>query len=424
MYLLRIGSILTLVLMTGFSMGQPNYRFFYGRVIDGSSNAAISNVNFSFTGTKTGTISDRRGSFSFFIDTIPVYMIVSHIGYETQKIWLDGTSFEMTIKLDRMVTTLEEVEIRSINPPEPFYRDQSYAVLDYAIDSSRIYILVYRYSLSASQLICKSTSGDTIGISNLLPFRPTRLFRDCLGFLHILSPDSSYQVFLQENHIFLMFAASLTRFMETLNDCVASTDKLLFFKRMVSNGLGIEFYTVDRISSRRELMAVMEDQKKMTMLNRNKDDLRLMQMEKPPDSRSDFVQWSFAKKVLYRPNTSAMYPLGDRLCVFNSVEKSIEFYSFNADFNGKLLLQFGSVTEGKWTQEIYTDATETKVYTSFNRNGTYILYRINLNTGDLRRVVPLNHLFPQRIRIDNGFVYYLYDVPEKPDNKQLFRQKL
>jgi hypothetical protein len=82
------------------------------------------------------------------------------------------------------------------------------------------------------------------------------------------------------------------------------------------------------------------------------------------------------------------------------------------------------IKEGKWTTEIYIDDIRKQAYTSFRKGGQFTLYRIDLNTGDLKRIISLTHPFPQKIKVHNNFLFYLYDLPAEGDNKHLFRQKL
>ena len=117
-------------------------------------------VNLTIEGTRTGTVTDKTGSFSFFVDTLPATMIVSHVGFETKTILLDATSFSLTLYLTRKPTELQEVEIRA-NAHEAFFKDDHYAVLDYEIDSNLVYLLIFRQRLSKAELVCKSIYGDT-----------------------------------------------------------------------------------------------------------------------------------------------------------------------------------------------------------------------------------------------------------------------
>ena len=59
--------------------GQIHYRFYYGKVFMSDSRGPLANVNISFEGSKLWSVTDQKGAFSFYIDTIPIFMIVSHI---------------------------------------------------------------------------------------------------------------------------------------------------------------------------------------------------------------------------------------------------------------------------------------------------------------------------------------------------------
>ncbi len=173
--------------------GQEQYRFFYGRVVDQETKKGLANVNLSLRGTRIGTITGKRGDFSFFTDSIPAILEVSHLGYNTKEIVLDETSYSMLIYLTKGVTELSEVEIKA-TIKEPFYQDPFYAVRDYEIDGGLVYLLVFRVRLLNSEVICKNIYGDTVARSEVMRFFPNRLFRDCMGYMHVLSDDSGFQI--------------------------------------------------------------------------------------------------------------------------------------------------------------------------------------------------------------------------------------
>ncbi len=405
-----------------YAQGQNFY--FYGKVIDRETRYPIPSANISFTGTDLGSATSNKGEFSFFIDTIPVYMTVSHLGYETQRIWLDNTSASITVMLKLQSQTLKEVEIKSEYEPELFFKDTQYSVLDYAVDSNRVFMVIYRFRLAESELLCLSVSGDTASGSGSLPFRPTRLFHDCMGNIHVLSHDSAYQVFRDSTILRLIYPSEIDRFRKTLFDCVASSGDLLFFRKLSRNQQGVEFYHINRKTSQRQHLTSANDEAKMKMLRRNRDDNALMMMSRIPSGRESFQQWNWVKKVLYKPNTSTLHKINDLLCVFNTADYTLELYTLQGDFTSKLKLQVQQANAGRWTTEIYIDDIDQKAYTSFLKNGVITLYRIDLNTGELKRVTSSMHMFPEKIRVHSNFLFYLYDIPGAGDNKHMFRQKL
>ena len=401
---------------------QDRYHFFYGKVVDQVSKQPIENVNLSIRRSKEGTVTGKNGEFSFFIDTIPASLLVSHVGYITKNILLDETSFSLTIYLSPAMNELPEVEIKA-NSREVFFKDDHYAVLDYEIDSNMVYLLIFRQNLSKAELICKNLAGDTIAASVPFYFKPERLFKDCLGFLHVLSHDSGFQVFRQEKKLHLIHPVNLKKFNDVLKNCVAATPEVLFFQRATDLGMGVEYFGVNRKNLLKKTIAQVKDEKKMKMLRRNLQDAQLLGNDLQPDSRDDFVTWNYVHKILYRPVKTALYRIGEFTCIVNIPERQMEFYDNAGSFSYKLALKIENVNDGRWTNDILLDERTGKIFTAFISNGHYSLYEIDLNSGILKKQLTLFHCYPQKVRVYNDFVYYLYDVAGDPDNKMLYRQK-
>ena len=404
-------------------MAQHKHNFFYGIVSEEGTKRGLPGVNLHIKDTRIGTVSDKTGAFSFFTDSLPSILIVSHVGFETKTVLLDETSFRLSLFMQRKAADLQEVEIKA-DLLEPFFKDDHYAVLDYEVDSNLVWLLVFRQRISQSELICKNIYGDTVATSQPFAFKPVNLFRDCLGTLHILSRDSGFQVFRNGETIQLIHPVKLKKFEDILKNCVASTNDILYFKKITDHGLNVEYYGVDRKTLMQKTITRVGDEKKLKMKRRNPEDEYLLMSARPPVSREDFVTWNYVHKVLYRPVKAMLAQVGSYICIFNNPARQVEFYDPEGNFSYKLSLQVDQVNDGRWTQEIAIDKTSEKAYTTFLRNGICTVYKINLNTGALVRELSLSHPFPEKVRINNGWVYYLYDLSAEADNKMLFRQKM
>ena len=112
----RLFLFTAICLITPLAAQKP---YISGKVQDSETYEAIPNVNISFSRTKLGCATDKNGEFSVVIDSLPVYMIISHLGYETRRIWLEksSTSSGINILLKPAVRMLEEVEIKSSREP-------------------------------------------------------------------------------------------------------------------------------------------------------------------------------------------------------------------------------------------------------------------------------------------------------------------
>ncbi|MEI6436306.1 MAG: carboxypeptidase-like regulatory domain-containing protein [Bacteroidota bacterium] len=404
-------------------MAQQHHRFYYGTVTEEGTKRGLSGVNLFIEGTRIGTVSDKTGAFSFFTDTIPATLTVSFVGFESKSALLDETSFQLSLYLRRKAVELNEVEIKA-NLLEPFFKDDHYAVLDFDIDSNLVWTLVFRQRISKAELICKNLTGDTVAVSEQFTFKPVSIFRDCIGNLHILSSDSGFQIFRSGNMIQLIHPVKLKKFEDVLKNCVASTNEVLFFRKVTNHGLSVEYFGVNRKTMMQQTLAHVTDEEKLKMQRRNNDDAYLLMSARPPESRNDFVTWNYVHKILYRPVKAMLYQIRLYTCIFNNPEKQVEFYDQSGNFSYKLSLQIEKVNDGRWSQDIEIDKTSDKVYTTFLRNGVCTVYEINLNNGVLIKQLSLQHAFPEKVRIYNGWVYYLYDLSSDADNKMLFRQKL
>jgi hypothetical protein len=283
-------------------------------------------------------------------------------------------------------------------------------------------MIIFRVNLSKFELICKRTDGDTVARSAQFHFTPTGLFRDCLGFMHVLSADSVYQVFREGHDLHLIFPDSRKKFDELMLGCRASTAELLFYRNVTKKGLAAEYFAVNKKNFQRTALTEVSDEKKLKMLRRNADDAQNMNSG-IPDDWEQFKEWNFVQKILYKPIKTELYKIGNFICIFDIPESQIEFFDLKGNFSYKLQMKAEKSGEGRWTGDIIVDETDTRVYTTWIRNGTCTLFRVDLNSGELKKQISLEYPFPEKVRVYNNFVYYLYDIPGDPDNKMLYRQK-
>ncbi|MEI7982691.1 MAG: carboxypeptidase-like regulatory domain-containing protein [Bacteroidota bacterium] len=414
--------LLFLVIVKG-GKAQENYNFYYGKILNQITKKPIPNANLSIKGSNIGTNSGKEGEFSFFIDSIPAMLIVSHVGYQPKNSILDKTSFSLTIYLEPKIEQLAEVEITA-RKTSAFFKDDCYSVKDFEIDSGRIFLLIYRTRLLNSEIICKNLSGDTLARSRVIRFLPNRLFKDCMGYFHVLGSDSGYQISRKGDSIKLIHPVGLKKFNDVLKDCIASTPEIFYFQKVTNKGLSVEFYGINRKTLIRYTVASVSDEKKLKMLRRNNDDNGLLWQVRLPDSRDDFVTWNYINKILYRPIKTSLFRMGSYICIFDTPERQIEFYDMEGNYSYKIGLKTDTIHNGRWTNDILIDGATGKMYTTFLRNGTCAIYRIDPNTGLLKRIPDIIHPFPQKLRIFNGDAFYLYDIPGMPDNKMMFRQGL
>jgi hypothetical protein len=416
--------LFVIFLTAGQAPAQKKYSFFYGKVLDQVTDKGIPDVNIYFEGTRSGTVSNYKGEFSFYIDTLPSMVVISHIGYETKRLFLDKTSFSLIFYLQPKIEQLSEIVISGKNNYETIFRDPYVNVLDYEVDTGTIFLLLNNLKTSGSAIICKNFKGDTIARNKNLTNNPKKLFKDCLGNIHILTGDSAFQTFRDSKRIGLIYPVSIKKFNDILANCVCSTKDILFIRKFEKDGQSVNYYKIDRKTNQKQMLTAIEDSVKTKMLRRNPHDNELMNQPVQPTGRNDFVDWTYVHKILYKPVSSALCKIGDFICIFNTVDRTIEFYKMDGIFAFKLQLMINKIKEGNWSKSIFIDEEKSKVYTTFVQNGYDFLYAIDLNTGELKKVLSIAHLYPEKLEIHDGYVFYLYHEGGSGDNKELFRHSI
>lgn len=397
-----------------------------GNVSDRKSFTPVANANISIAGSNKGCATNSEGEFTMAPDSLPFYLIISHIGYETQRIWLEKSpgNLHLNIQLNPVVKMLPEIEVSAKHEPVVFFKDEQYSVLDYEVENTLVYLLIFRYRLARSQLICLSDQGDTVATSGLLPFKPGSLFSDCLGYVHVLSEDSAYQVFLNRDLILFPYHCGISKFRATMSDCVASSENWLYFREESLDHLTVNFFRIHRKTSRKDYLASAADHEKMKILRDNPQDYYYLTMDTLPATPAEILEYTWVNKILYKANTSILKKIGDTLVIFNTADGSMNFYTLDGHHLSRLQIPALNKPGEKWTTEILFDELNHQAYTSFLNNGKMKIYRIDLVSGKLIYKFSTSHVFPEKLRINNNFLFYMYHMPGSGENKYLFRQQL
>lgn len=81
-----------------------------GTIRDSATNETLSDVSLQIQGTSTGTVTDNAGNFTISHTETNFVLLVSYIGYQTQRISVNGQTF-LDIKLTNLDTRLNEVVV-------------------------------------------------------------------------------------------------------------------------------------------------------------------------------------------------------------------------------------------------------------------------------------------------------------------------
>lgn len=454
-----VRSLLLFVFFLSFHFGARSQEDGFsvsGTIWDSENGEPIENVNISLKNTKRGSTSNLIGQFSLDVNLLPFYLELSHIGYETKTVGFEGIPLqELNIYLHPKSESLSEVTITS-QSVETLYADRFYSVLDYELLEEGIVLLIYKTKLSRAELLLQDYDGKHLLKKTILPMKPLALYKDCLGNVHILSRDKSYQVVIEEDKISLLPPYGLAYFTEVMAGCKFQIGNKVYFEEYEFYDLIKKIYYVSTEDTTSHLLAEIRDDDKLAFLNQNPEnyaldvrgkELNLLSQVRGTAADLDILGSIRNMNEVLRFNEMAylstiyapFYALKDSLAIFNHPKNMIEFYDTTdaligtteidyhrtgeATKNSTLVYAF--VKSSKWLEEIYVDEIRNRAYTLFQKiNGTREVKEINLQTGEVSYRLNIPFSYVQKIKIRDDKVYFVYKGYGESQKKKLYRQKI
>jgi len=142
-----------------------------------------------------------------------------------------------------------------------------------------------------------------------------------------------------------------------------------------------------------------------------------------PDKRDFGETLRFEEMTYFKPAFQSLQILNDTIYYFNHLKSQIDVYSVDLILLNSIHIEYPN--QKNWKPIIIVDDEKNKAYTIFKQGAIYSLAEINLKDGLLKEVAKIDKLFPQKIKVNNGQLYFLYnDVNNVWGRRQLYKGEL
>ena len=440
--ILKIFLLLNILYFVPFVSDAQDNLVIHGEIRNQVTGIPIEGVNIRLQNTLTGTSTNAEGSFELITNRLPAILVITHIAYFGEQIIV--TQFKadsLLIMLNPKTVTLDEAEITASN--YQVFNEINQEIIDYDFLDTNLIILTYNFNKNQYELILSDENFDTISITDVSYLKkPQQLFKDCMGNCHLLTNDSAYQLYSSNQSIYLTYPVHLKKFMELLGDCLFETDTHLAFEGNTDKAPKLEYaaINVNDLPTRR---SKNEQWKHLFYLVNKKthEKVLLDQVDEWEKNRDAFEQAIFRfdpnnphamffgeilrseEMMFYKPSFQTVKLLNDTIYYFNHLKSQIDIYSLDLLLLKSVRVEYHN--KENWIPIILTDNLKNKVYTILTTGAMYSLDEINLLDGSVEEVSIIKKLFPQKIKVNNGRLYFLYnDVNNVWGRKQLFKGEL
>ena len=383
-----------------------------GYVTNGETQEVLTGVNVYIDGTTIGTTTDGKGFFELEIESLPMVLTISYIGYETRKVAITVVSDdEIKIELLSIASQLPEAVVSSKPKIDTVYKER-YSVIDYEFFDNYILLLVYRGVRKRYSVLLINEDGEELAEESLGQRIPVGFYKGCLGALYFLTGDAARQIYIQNEKIYFYKPVNLTTFERASYPCILSANDYVYFQNYFVKGQVVQYHRIHKNSEdkEKENFVLVVDEQRATMAEAEDDFQQMLndvqQFEARPMGMGELLSSpGFLSRVVFEPLYVPMFQYEDTLIIFNHRMSRIEFYQEPETLLKSIPITYSQ--DRKWIKEIIRDEETEIFYTLSNTRWGYMVKRIDVQTGETQDLIELDRGFVNNIKIKGGFLYFL-----------------
>jgi hypothetical protein len=135
-----------------------------------------------------------------------------------------------------------------------------------------------------------------------------------------------------------------------------------------------------------------------------------------------YIRNLYKYKSYSRPYSPA-FIVNDTLLIFDHQNQWLYFHELDGVAIDKVGIYYNNLMNEELVSVIQ-DPVSQKLYTQHDKNGVQYIRLMDISTGSLGRPYKMKNPFPKKVKIDNGYIYYLYQTPIEDKKWHLVQEKL
>lgn len=372
-------------------------------------------------GTTQASVTNENGAFEFILrnkQQNPT-LVLTMLGYATVEYELNNYKKD-TFYITPKDVLLKEVVV-SANKKNTLNPGNVESILDFDLLSDELVILTAGAAKNNLRLI--DETGKVL--YNLkVDSRSETLKHDCIGNLHLLSPDSTWQVFNDYTKLNTLEPHSLSVFKQVLGNCVCVNNKNYYFQTAAYRSLRTNYfyYNEEAKGQRQELVAFQDTAKiksfeqdynlqyfldvrrksNYSMYNEPVDSIKLKMEHYREALPLDWTYNSWLGKV-----ETQMIKVDTSTFIINFTDTVVYAVSKNNKVNA--IAKMNVLKTKKLLPKVYIDADYKETYLTAFGDSKLTLIRFDIQSGtELSRTdIPGVPFLPAKIIIDSGKAYFI-----------------
>lgn len=410
----------------------------YGTVTDDSTHHALENVMVQVQNSTYHATTNKRGHYRLIIPSKKHVTLVFKLLSYTSRLreadipeLTDSINISVALRAERAL--LPTVEIYDKPRPDTIVGSPAYSIYDFDFYEDKFILLTATRSLREASLKLADAGGKILTSIQVPPEGgiAKEFYRDYMGHSNLVCENYVYRVTLYHERFVLVPLAvqDVDAFIKPIIDTIHG--KIIYTDYWKDYPM-FSYYAFNESDSARSTLLSIEDKELMHAYNfeyyslkpNEKLQARRMAMDLKVDKRVVASLMSgFTKSMFYEPLYAPLYVISDTIAVFDHYKNLL----FHLDRQGHKIdstaISYNHPKNWKeWKNVMLKDEVENTVYAVYEKNGHKYIKRINTRSGKEEGRYTLQFHSADRLKMHNGYAYYIYRPFESTQEKFFYRE--
>jgi hypothetical protein len=410
----------------------------YGKVTDNTTNKPLVYASVQIQNSTYGTNTSKTGSFSFTVPTKKhLSVLFKLLGYTSSVKEIDidekQDSVFISLTLTQSYIPIDTFTIYAKRKPDTLVGAPNYSVFDFDFYEDKYILLTAEKSLEKAQLKLADANGKIL-TSYFIPKEAgeaKEFYKDYMGYTNLVCKNYIYRIKMYHDRFLLIplkvedVNAYIRPIIDTLNG------KLIFTDYWKDYPL-FNYLSYNEVDSTKQKLISVEDKELMHAYRfeyyslKPKDQLqaRRLAMDLKLDKHVVASLMSgFTHSMFYEPLFAPLYIIKDTICVFDHYKDKLYHLDKNGIKIDSIPINYNHPKNWKeWKNKMLKDDIENLIYAVYDKNGHKYLKQISSRTGKDLGKYTLQFHSADKLKIHDGYVYYIYRPFESTQEKFFYRE--
>ena len=436
---MRIFQITILLIFTflSFSIKSQNSYVITG-IIKNPEGKVVKDAKVYFSNSTYSFVpSNSKGRYYISINyTKPVELVITHAAHQQKKILLNKSVLRkakqdtLTINVTLKYRTLKTKVIYAKEKPAVVFGSKITSVADYQFIPGGMILLSYQKSLKKNGFLQLTSKDNTLITQYKTPPNPQRLFKDFENRIYLITKYKVYNISIVKNE-FRLRPVDKKEFYGITTRIIDTTENHFLYSNFNPDYPAFNYYAQKMNDTSAKAIHYVENTFMMDLYRAEykyaPSKQKLWAYRQELVTGIDKEIWigasNFTQSIYYEPLYAPLIVNNDTTLIFDHYSDYL--IKFDKDFNkmDSVPIAYHKDKERKnWEQPIVKDKEEHKIYGLFLKNGFYYLKPINLADGTTLVSYKLAYKYVENVKVENGYVYYIYRPYESAQKKFLYRE--